>query len=370
MSFYSFSPKKSIFLFSSEDISDFDIGCVKKFTGKRNAAFVDVASLSAEEIAEKIASLAEKSGSREVFVDLTSARADTIVALKSKTAEISSLFFYDVKSEGFVTVGSTVLPKAVPGKFSVGDVIMLHGASAMFSGRQIPDKSHFPILKKLSGIILGDLNTWRKQGKFIQRAQAKYSQGLCVSCETQLSLTNETLKLDENFLYRLYDAGALDYASVKNDVASFKFHDSFIKNCLCDIGIWTEMITYISAVESGFFGDCRMSVKIDWDGSREDELRGNAYNEIDGIFMRGHVPVFVSCKTSEPSTEAINELYVYGKKFGGPEARLAVVTLCDIETSQLVNTSLVKRCFELGITLIDITDILEGKTAEKLAGIE
>jgi len=151
-----------------------------------------------------------------------------------------------------------------------------------------------------------------------------------------------------------------------NGYVHFRFTDGYIKDCLCDIGIWTEVITYLTALKTGRFDDVRMSVKIDWDGEIEDKVFGYAYNEIDCVLVNDSIPTFISCKTSEPSIEAVNELYVYGKKFGGPHARLGIVTLCDIETSNIINTSIAKRCHELDITLIDISDILSGNMEKKL----
>lgn len=367
--FFTFSPSDAIFIYSHRNVSETTLNIIKKAAelkqNKTRCKFTDIAFLDKETLIRFLDKLVEDK--KDVFFELSASTSPTTVYIARYCEERNlSAVCYDRENKRPCALTSAPLPEYEVPNLSVSDILTIHGASAIRSGRNAPSEKYLPIFKELIGVILKDIKAWRKHGKFLQRAKAAYSDGLTVKCKTELRMKTETLEMDVDMMRELDRAGAIDLISLENGYVHFKFADDYICDCLCDIGIWTEVITYLTALRSGQFDDVRMSVKIDWDGELEDEVYGYAYNEIDCVFVKDSIPTFISCKTSEPSIEAINELYVYGKKFGGPHARLGIVTLCDVETSKIINTSVAKRCHELDITLIDITDILSGNMEKKL----
>ncbi|MEA4833186.1 MAG: hypothetical protein VB118_11300 [Oscillospiraceae bacterium] len=371
-----FRPLKVNYIYDPEKANKYCIQDIEHtlnmFDHSIKADFIPIRDLfsnnSQDELQSVIANLTKTYN--DIYADFTGTSVGAVLnAFGYITAKGIKSFSVDImKDEVIQLAGFSSGEKLsyVTPHFNVKQIISAHGASAMRSGRPTPLFKYFPILKKLSVIILGDLDVWKKQGKFLQKAQAHYSEGLHVECDTSLNIGSERVYLDDHFLYSLYEAGALDYANIKNKRASFKFHDNFIKDCLCDIGIWAEVITYITALQSGFFDDVQMSVKIDWDGEREDIKFGSAFNEIDNICVKGYIPLFISCKTSEPSIEAINELYLYANHFGGAGAKCAIVTLGDMKSKQVYFSGIDKRAHDLGISLIDYADIRDGFLAKKL----
>ncbi len=366
---FAFSPSDAIFIYSHKNVSEVTLRTIKKAAEikqkKTRCRFTDVAFLDSDTLIRFLDKLIEDK--ENVFFELSASSAPVTVYIARYCEERNvCAVCYDRERRSPCALTSAPVPEYTVPQLSVNDILTIHGASSIRSGRNAPEEKYFPIFKELIGVILKDIKAWRKHGKFLQRAKAAYSEGLTVKCKTRLHMKTETLEMDLFLMNELDKAGAIDLVSVSNEYVHFKFTDNYISDCLCDIGIWTEVITYLTALKSGQFDDVRMSVKIDWDGDIEDEVYGYAYNEIDCVFVNDSIPTFISCKTSEPSIEAINELYVYGKKFGGPHARLGIVTLCDVETSHVINTSIAKRCHELDITLIDISDILNGNMEKKL----
>ena len=84
-------------------------------------------------------------------------------------------------------------------------------------------------------------------------------------------------------------------------------------------------------------------------------------NEIDVTLFCGIHPVFISCKLSEPSSEALQELSVYRSYFGGRHSRCILVTLAAIHKDR---SYVFARAKEMGITLLDGSVIRSGKLAE------
>ena len=81
--------------------------------------------------------------------------------------------------------------------------------------------------------------------------------------------------------------------------------------------------------------------------------------------VRGVMPLFISCKTCEIKTEALNELAILRDRFGGKGSRAAIVTSASATRSRRL---MLKRAAELSIEVIEWEDIELGRLAEKLAG--
>ena len=67
-------------------------------------------------------------------------------------------------------------------------------------------------------------------------------------------------------------------------------------------GSWLEMYVYILAKRSGLFSEVYQSVMIGWD--LEIRPKFNVENEIDVVLMKQGVPIFISCKMTNPKPEA------------------------------------------------------------------
>lgn len=137
----------------------------------------------------------------------------------------------------------------------------------------------------------------------------------------------------------------------------FRFRDAQIRQWLRDVGIVLELYVYKTCRDLGIFHDVRLSAVVDWEGSGK---RDAVTNELDVMCTQGVTPVFISCKTGEVKTEALNELAILRDRFGGKIARAAVVT------AERGGTPMRNRAAELSIQVIDLGDLSAGKLAKSI----
>ncbi|MCR4772222.1 MAG: hypothetical protein K5855_07950, partial [Oscillospiraceae bacterium] len=86
-------------------------------------------------------------------------------------------------------------------------------------------------------------------------------------------------------------------------------------------------------------------------------------NELDVMCSKGVMPVFISCKTGEVKTEALNELAILRDRFGGKMAKAAIVT------AERGGAAMRNRAGELNIDVIDLDDLAEGRINDRLSAL-
>jgi hypothetical protein len=138
----------------------------------------------------------------------------------------------------------------------------------------------------------------------------------------------------------------------------FTFADPQIRIWMRDVGSVLELYVYKTCLESGVFDDVMTSAVVDWEG---EEGRVGVTNEIDVVATRGVIPVFISCKTSEVKTEALNELSILRDRFGGEMARAVLVTTRN--TAGITR----RRAMELKIDILDLKDITSSAFRARIA---
>ena len=126
---------------------------------------------------------------------------------------------------------------------------------------------------------------------------------------------------------------------------------------LRDIGSVLELYTYKCCLDAGVFSDVSVSVVVDW------KEKSDVSNEIDVMAAKGVTPFFISCKTSDVRTEALNELAILRSRFGGEMARAAIVT------TQYANATIRHRALELKIDVIDLTLLEENRLRDSLISL-
>ena len=162
----------------------------------------------------------------------------------------------------------------------------------------------------------------------------------------------------EAALWDLVEIGFIrDLRIVQDERVSFVFRDRQIRAWLRDVGSVLELYVYKACLDTGLFDDVRTSAVVDW----EEDKRDNAVtNELDVMCTQGVTPVFISCKTCDVKTEALNELAVLRDRFGGQMAKAAIVT------AERGRTVMRNRAAELNIRVIDLNDLLAGRLPERL----
>ena len=152
----------------------------------------------------------------------------------------------------------------------------------------------------------------------------------------------------EDALRALEDIGFLRDLKISAEGVSFRFRDGQIRAWLRDVGSVLETYIYKACLDAGVFDDVRLSVIVDWEGENKS---GSVSNELDVMCCRGTVPLFISCKTCDVKTEALNELAVLRDRFGGEMARAAIVS------TGRGNARMRHRAAELNIQVIELNDL-------------
>lgn len=161
----------------------------------------------------------------------------------------------------------------------------------------------------------------------------------------------------ENALRDLVKLGFISDLHIDDGRVAFDFRDEQIRTWLRDIGSVLELYIYKVCLDTGIFNDVRTSAVVDWEG---DFRQDNVTNEIDVMAMQGIIPAFISCKTCDVSTEALNELAILRDRFGGSMAKAAIVT------AQRCRNITRHRAHELDIDVIDLEDLRAGRAGEHL----
>ena len=104
-----------------------------------------------------------------------------------------------------------------------------------------------------------------------------------------------------------------------------------------------------------------LSAVVNWEGGATQ--RNAVTNEIDVVAVQGIQPVFISCKTSEIRTEALNELAVLRDRFGGKGSRAIIVTSAPASRNRALMRM---RAAELNIEVIELGDIEKARLIARL----
>ncbi len=265
--------------------------------------------------------------------------------------------FYNIRSAPF----AANLPCDI--SFSVEDCFMMAGGS-MRTGRVDNDIlfRYLDVIDPFFQIYLANRRQWTKIVTYIQRispASADGSFSLKVSGNYTVKGEHASrISAPEPVLQALEQLGFLSELSIdpENSV-SFSFRDAQIRAWLRDVGSVLELYVYKACLDSGLFQDVRTSAVVDWDG---DGRQNAVTNELDVMCTRGITPVFISCKTCDAKTEALNELAILRDRFGGKMARAAIVT------AERGGAALRNRASELNIAVIDLNDLVSNRIGKRL----
>ena len=204
---------------------------------------------------------------------------------------------------------------------------------------------------------------WTSVISWMQRASAPVDDEITLTVDAARSQKGEngTVRANEAALRALEKLGFLyDLSFPSPDRVHFSFLDAQVRYWLRDVGSVLETRVYQACLETGLFDDVCTSVVVDWEG---DLKQGNITNELDVMATRGVMPVFISCKTGDIRTEALNELAVLRDRFGGKIARAAIVSAakCQLITRHRAN--------ELDIDVVDYEDLKRNRLGARLKAL-
>ena len=271
------------------------------------------------------------------------------------------VFTYSRKRNTFFNIRGADFANDLPCqvKLSVEDCFLMAGGS-MRMGRvdNAVLSRYLSIIEPMFGLYLRHRREWPRIVTYIQRV-SQQEDGLCAQ-------GSYTVKGEHGGRVSAPEAALNDMAKIDliHDLridpeqgVSFTFADAQIRAWLRDVGSALELYVYKACLDLGVFSDVRTSAVVDWLGEKPG--KDSVTNELDVMATDGVNPVFISCKTCDVKTEALNELAILRDRFGGQMARAAIVT------AERGRSPMRHRAMELGIDVIDLDDLNKKETMLK-----
>ncbi len=268
--------------------------------------------------------------------------------------------FYNIRNAGFA---NNVLCDIV---YSVQDCFLMAGGS-MRCGRvdNALLQRYLQDIEPFFKLYLRHRRQWTRIVNYLQRVSANTADGV-ISLDVAGKYTvkgerGSLIAAPDDALRELEEIGFMQELRLREgEEVSFRFRDAQIRAWLRDVGSVLELMVYKACLDTGLFDDVITSAVVDWEGEGG---RNAVTNEIDVMCTKGITPVFISCKTCDVKTEALNELAILRDRFGMNIAKAAIVT------AEKGGAAMRNRASELDIDVIDLNDLTEGRLDARLRGL-
>jgi hypothetical protein len=265
--------------------------------------------------------------------------------------------FYDISGAAFAEDLDCTL------SYSVEDFFLMAG------GTLLPGRVDNRILSKYLNDFDAFFSTflrfrrdWTDIISYIQKiSPAEYGQTPPLSIQGKYTVKGDhgsRNSANEAALKAFLDIGFIqDLTIVPGESVSFRFQDTNTRAWLRDMGSVLELYAYKACIDTGIFNDVISSAVVRWDDTLG---HSSVSNEIDVMAARGVIPLFLSCKTCDIKTEALNELAILRDRFGGKGAKAAIVT------TEPCNAAARHRAAQLGIAVIDLEELKNNQLMQRL----
>lgn len=263
----------------------------------------------------------------------------------------TAVFTYSRKKNSFYEIKNASFARSQPCTVHL-DVA---GCLKMAGGTLLPGREDHTLLRnrleeidRLFKVYSRFRRIWNGQISFIQKISSSEPGILEADGPLQKKAGNKQVQADLNLFRALAEEGLIQELELQEDRIRFRFPDETVRFWLRDIGAVLELQVFRACHSAGCFDDVVLSAVVNWQGGAIH--RDSVTNEIDVMAVQGIRPVFISCKTCEVHTEALNELAILRDRFGGKYARALLVT-SGMATRSRSNMRM--RAAKLGIELIE-----------------
>ena len=224
---------------------------------------------------------------------------------------------------------------------TIQQLIALRGGKLLKSKQPFHTPKQITAIKKLANSALSNPEKWLKVTQFF--ALAKTSN---LHSETGKVLENNGKRYSypKSIISLLTDADLLHIEEETSNHVSYTFSTPEAQLLCRSKGHILELYLYLLAIESEYFDECMIGAEIDWNGIFPEV--DNVQNEIDVVLRKGQSIIFISCKMTDLSVEAINELEVYANHFAGETCLKLIV--CSGKINPVYN----HRCQEYDVLVI------------------
>ena len=224
---------------------------------------------------------------------------------------------------------------------SIQQLIALRGGKMLKSKRPIYSVEQIAAIKKLASSAIADPSQWYQVTQFFSLAKTN---DLHAETEKILKNNGRSYHYPKSLIPLLVEAGMLCMESEGKKRVAYSFPSQEAQVFCRNKGHILEVYLYLLALESQLFDECMIGGEIDWNGIFPEA--DNVQNEIDVILRKGRSITFISCKMTDLSVEAINELEVYANHFAGESCLKLIVC------TGKINPAYANRCQEYGVLVI------------------
>lgn len=243
---------------------------------------------------------------------------------------------------------------------SIQQLIALRGGKLLKSKQPFHTPKQITAIKKLANYAILNPEEWYLITQFFALAKTT---DFHAETARVLESNGKRYPYPESMIPLLTEANLIHIDEESSDHISYTFSSPEAQLLCRTKGHILELYLYLLAIESEYFDECMIGAEIDWNGIFPEA--DNVQNEIDVVLRKGRSIVFISCKMTDLSVEAINELELYANHFAGESCLKLIVC------SGKINPVYINRCHEYGVLVIkndqisNIIPMLEKKLKRK-----
>jgi len=260
--------------------------------------------------------------------------------------------------------------KSTNASLSVDEQITLHGGMIVENTADeiLLNKDTAPLIDALWSVFKRDKH-YNTNVKLLQRALKLDRDGRDLVADISIAEFKASERDDRTsdwlieFLQFLKDGQIVDSLNVTAQSIKFSFKSGAAKELLEKSGNILEMMVYKTAATlknnngAPHYTDLMRSVIIDWDGKVGSNKTGDTKNEIDCIFMKNLVPVFISCKGGDIEEAELYKLDAVANRFGGKYAKRVLIST-NHGKDEISAAYFRKRAEDMNITLLENVHLL------------
>ena len=224
---------------------------------------------------------------------------------------------------------------------SIEQLVALRGGKILKSRRPQHTVKQIEAIKKLAKYAIENPEKWYQITQFFALAKTN---DFHAETAKVLESNGKIYSYPSSLIPLFTKANLLKVEEETTDTVTYTFPTPEAHLLCRTKGHILELYIYLLALESEYFDECLIGAEIDWNGIFPE--MDNVQNEIDVIFRKGHSVIFISCKMTDLSVEAINELEVYANHFAGDNCLKMIVC------SGRINPVYSNRCQKYGVTVI------------------
>lgn len=357
-------PDKAIFLYDSsmEDLTVFRAlhTCFKRHIPHIQIEHYPVDILSMDKIYQRTCQIIKHNGNCDL--ELTGGSELMVIAGFRAGMEMGARVLHTDLVHSQITNLLTDEVVATTTTLSLEDFVDARGACFIGESHRPPEPSRYQAIWDMARYLFTHLEDWKHTCSFLQTVAARYlPHELYMESKATIYMKNgKKTSADKSILQEFQRLGFIKHLVMDGERVKFSYCSVQDRQYCIGYGVWLELYVYIAAQRSGRFDDVKLGTMIDWNAYDGVTIAGN---EIDVILMEQSLPVFISCKLRSADTAALNELLIAKKRLGGWFSKGVIVTFGREKSDK---TGTYQRAKELGITLLDATDILSNDFEKRL----